>query len=185
MSTFRARRGGLVFTAALLSACGGTQPSRPSGPSVPVSGDPASIDDGWTRSTVAAEGFDAARIAALSAAIVSGQYGEIDALVIARNGRLCFDGYFNGTPTDVHEMQSVTKSVTSALVGAAIARGAIGSVQQPVMALLPAFAAAAVADPAKNDIRVEHLLTMVTARDSRVDTGRQILDAVVAAVPGG
>lgn len=148
---------------ALLAACGGG--TRPSGPVAVVSGVPASIDDGWALSSVTGEGFDGAAIAALSAAIAAGQYGEVDGLVVVRNGRLCFDGYFNGTPYDVHEMQSVTKSVTSALVGAAIARGAIAGVQQPVSALLPAFAAAAQVDPAKHDIRIEHLLTMSSGLD--------------------
>ena len=153
----------LVTTTALVAACGAA--TRPSPPPVPISGDPAAIDDGWVCSTPGAEGFDAARIASLSAAIAAGQYGGIDAVVIARNGRLCFDGYFNGTPFDVHEMQSVTKSVTSALVGLAIARGAIVGVDQPVTALLPAFADAARTDPAKNAIRVEHLLTMSSGLD--------------------
>ena len=152
----------LVTVAALLGACGAT---RPSPPSVTISGDPTSIDDGWVRSTAAAEGLEPSRLASLSAGIAAGQYGGIDALVIARHGRLCFDGYFNGSPFDVHEMQSVTKSVTSALVGAAIARGAIGGVEQPVTALLPAFADAARTDPAKNAIRLEHLLTMSSGLD--------------------
>ena len=152
-----------LIGAALLAACGG--PARPGPITGVVSGAPASIDDGWTLSTLAAEGFDVAAITALSARIAGGQYGQVDGLVVARDGKLCFDGYFNGTPYDVHEMQSVTKSVTSALIGAAIARGAITSPQQPVGALLPAFAAAAAADPAKNAIRLEHLLTMSSGLD--------------------
>ena len=54
-----------------------------------------------------AEGIDDVRLEALSAAVSRGQYGLIDAIVIVRNGRVCFDGYFNGTPYDLHEMQSV------------------------------------------------------------------------------
>jgi CubicO group peptidase (beta-lactamase class C family) len=149
--------------AALLVACGGG--TRPSGTSTIVSGAPTAIDDGWTLSSAGAEGLDAAGMAALSGAIASGQYGQVDGLVIARNGRLCFDGYYNGTPYDVHEMQSVTKSVTSALIGVAVARGAIAGVQQPVAAVLPAFAAAALSDPAKGRIRVEDLLTMSAGLD--------------------
>jgi CubicO group peptidase (beta-lactamase class C family) len=59
----------------------------------------------------------------------------------------------------------VTKSVTSALVGAAIARGAIADVRQPVVSLLPDYAAAARSDPAKADITVEHLLAMTAGLD--------------------
>lgn len=146
---------GAVVCAACLAACGGgTRPSRT--PAV-VSGAPASINDGWALSSAEAEALDPAAMTAVSAAIAGGQFGDVDALVVARHGKLCFDGYYNGTPYDVHEMQSVTKSVTSALIGAAIARGAIAGVQQPVSALLPAFA--------KNDIHLEHLLTMTSGLD--------------------
>src|SRR5262245_34661049 len=146
----------------VLAGCGTTQPSRTAAPIDPT---PRSIDDGWALSTAASEGLDATRLTTLSTAISSGQYGGVDALVIARNGHLCFDGYFSGTALDVHEMQSVTKSVTAALIGAAIARGAIASAQQPVVAALPAFDAAARDDPAKRQIRIEHFLTMSSGLD--------------------
>jgi CubicO group peptidase (beta-lactamase class C family) len=130
-----------------------------------LSATPAAIGDGWGLSTLRDERIDSTRLDSLAQRIQSGRFGRVDALVIARNGRLCYDAYFSGGPTTVHELQSVTKSVTSALVGAAVARGAIASMQQPVAALLPDFAAAVTSDPAKAAIRVVDLLTMSSGLD--------------------
>jgi CubicO group peptidase (beta-lactamase class C family) len=132
---------------------------------IAISGLPAAIGDGWALSTLRDERIDTTRLDSLALRIQGGSYGRVDGLVIARNGRLCYDAYFSGGPTTVHELQSVTKSVTSALVGAAVARGAIASVQQPVAALLPEFAAEVSADPAKAAIRVVDLLTMSAGLD--------------------
>src|SRR5262245_33538550 len=153
-----------VVSAVLLPACWPTQPTSRNA-TVTVTGTPASIGDGWPLSDAASEGLDTARIAALSSSIAAGQYGQVDGLVIARNGRLCFDGYYRGTAFDLHELQSVTKSVTSALIGAAIARGAIPGLDAPVISLLPEFAAAAESDSAKGRIHVQHLLTMSSGLD--------------------
>ena len=59
----------------------------------------------------------------------------------------------------------MTKSVTSALIGLAIARGALSDVHQRVVDVLPEYAEAARSDPAKAAIRIEHLLTMSAGMD--------------------
>jgi len=52
-------------------------------------------------------------------------------LLVARNGVLVAEQYFNGQgPDSTHDVRSVTKSVTSALIGIAISQGHIGSVQE-------------------------------------------------------
>src|SRR5262245_51273057 len=128
----------VLALAALTSVCGPTQPTSTSMAGI-LSATPTAIGDGWALSTLRDERIDTARLESLAQRIQGGRYGRVDALVIARNGRLCYDAYFSGSPTAIHELQSVTKSVTSALVGAAVARGAIASAQQPVAALLPDF----------------------------------------------
>ena len=149
----------LVVVAALamiVAACGG--PAQPSPPAAIVSGVPAAIGDGWSLSTLGDEGFDAARVEALAARIQGGRYGLVDGLVIARNGRLCFDAYFNGSPTSVHELQSVTKCVAEAW----------GARAQHIFVVRPM-----------------KRLVVVIARDERTDGGRQILDEILASVTTG
>ena len=151
----------VLFAIAVLCAC--STPSAPSSSHVRV--DPAPLGDGWALSTPAAEGIDAARLDTLTQRIANREFGLVDSVTIVRNGRLCYDAYFSGDASVLHELQSVTKSVTSALIGLAIARGAILDSHQPVVAVLPDYAAALRDDPAKAALRIDHLLTMSAGMD--------------------
>ena len=114
--------------------------------------------EGWPLSTPEREGIDPTALAAVDALIRAGDYGFVDSFLLIRNGRLVADyryvhdyvaasadrnldpnpyNYFHPDwhpfykGGDVHTMQSVTKSWTSALVGVAIGRGEIESVEVP------------------------------------------------------
>jgi CubicO group peptidase (beta-lactamase class C family) len=118
---------------------------------------------GWQRSTPEAAGIDAAGLEAADAELRSGEHGYVDSLLVIRNGRLVADYRYQhdyvaaSAPYDpepepydyyspdwhpfyqgsaLHTMQSVTKSVTSALIGIAIGRGEIAGVDAPMLALL-------------------------------------------------
>jgi CubicO group peptidase (beta-lactamase class C family) len=62
---------------------------------------------------------------------------------------------------DVHTLQSVTKSVSSALIGIAIGRGEIGGVNVPLLSLLEGYDVSAM-DARLGDATLEDLLTMRT-----------------------
>jgi CubicO group peptidase (beta-lactamase class C family) len=159
----RAKRWWMPVLSGIASICACSTPSAPSSTRVRV--DPAQLGDGWTASTPVAEGIDATRLEALTQRIANREFGLVDSLTISRNGRLCYDAYFNGDANVLHETQSVTKSVTSALIGLAIARGAILDAHQPVVAVLPDYAVALRDDPAKAALRIDHLLTMSSGID--------------------
>lgn len=70
-------------------------------------------------SGLAAQTFDG-----LSTAVEQGQFGNLKAVVIARHGEIIYEEYFRGAQAnDLHQVQSVTKSVGSALVGIAHRQG--------------------------------------------------------------
>src|SRR3954453_3367673 len=96
----RAQTLALAGAALWAATCGTTQPSHPA---AAVTGIPTSINDEWPLWGVAPEGIAPGRLSALSASVAAGQYGQVDALVIVRNGKLCFDGYYRGSPSDLHE----------------------------------------------------------------------------------
>lgn len=79
-------------------------------------------------------------------------------LLALHRGEPAVEAYFNGMrATTPINLKSVTKSLNSAMVGAALDRGLIGSVDDPVAAYLPdAFAG----HPDKSAVTVRHLLTM-------------------------
>ena len=100
--------------------------------------------------------MDIKKLSELEQTIIS-EYSNINGIVIVRNGFLAYEKYFNGNgPDDTHHVASVTKSVLSALVGIAIDKGYIKSVEQKVLDFFPDY----ILDAKKHDITLRHLLTM-------------------------
>ncbi|MEM1295407.1 MAG: serine hydrolase [Verrucomicrobiota bacterium] len=97
----------------------------------------------------------------LSASLKSKAYAKIDAVLLLKNGETLFEEYFNGYDEErLHDFASVTKSITSLLVGAAIHRGEITDVDAPI---LPFYAKTKYSDQWKGEKRTltfRHLLTM-------------------------
>ncbi len=141
---------------------------------------------GWPLSSPQAEGLDATALGALDAEFARGDHGFIDAMLVVRHGRLVyertyrhdyaarFDPRRDGAPgvynyydpewhpyyksTELHTMQSVSKSVTSLLVGIAIGRGELSGVEAPALDYLKAFRHQG--DPLQAQMRIRHLLSM-------------------------
>ena len=136
----------------LLAACG------------PSSADLASVDytpvpgPDWSVAAPGEVGLDSSALAALYWA--AGRAETTRSVLVVKDGRLVAERYFNDggidTPTN---LQSATKSVTSALVGIAIADGCLPGVDVRVMDYFPELVDS-VSDPRKFDITVEHLLEM-------------------------
>ena len=120
--------------------------------------------DGWPRAEPAARGVDGDVLEAIAGEIEDGAWGYVDAMLVIRGGHAVFErafehdyaqanegrrgaggiyDYFDERwhpfrgDTGLHTMQSVTKSVTSALVGVAIARGELEGVEQPLLGYFP------------------------------------------------
>ena len=96
----------------------------------------------------------------LAAEIRNGAHAGIDGFVVLRGDRMTVDAEAATLPHEGRDIRSATKTVTALLVGVAIQRGLIPSVDAPVADLLPEYAATLRADPRKAKIRVSDLLTM-------------------------
>ena len=91
---------------------------------------------------------------------------RLRSLLVSWDGNLVLERYFRGTrPGALANIKSASKSVMSALVGAAIRQGLLKDVSEPVA---PHFRAelGPSADPRTRAITVEHLLTMQTGLES-------------------
>ena len=81
-------------------------------------------------------------------------------VIMSRNGVVLAEEYFNETgPDDPHDVRSVTKSFTSALIGIAIDQGLIGGVDVTLGALLPESVVDNLPE-ATEGITIRDLLTM-------------------------
>jgi CubicO group peptidase (beta-lactamase class C family) len=113
---------------------------------------------GWPVSTPAAQGLNPALVADLYAD--AAQLEAIRGLLIVKDGHLVAERYFHDSAIDRPTLvQSVTKSVTSALVGIALERGCLESLDQPMLDFFPEQAAR-VTDPRKQEITIREMLQM-------------------------
>lgn len=107
----------------------------------------------WTTSTPEAQGLDSA-VLADALETIRARNLPVHSLLIARHGRIVLDAYFHPfADNQLHDLASVTKSVISTLVGIAWGERRIGSLNTPVLALLPD--AGAQGDPLKSRITLD------------------------------
>jgi len=82
------------------------------------------------------------------------------AVVVVRGGSVVAERHWSRPPETLHHVWSVTKSVTSTLVGIVQDRGDFSDLGVAMVDYLPPHLV--VADPAKDDIQLLHLLTMTS-----------------------
>ncbi|MDH3216021.1 MAG: beta-lactamase family protein [Candidatus Krumholzibacteria bacterium] len=126
---------------------------------------PKQLDDGWKVSTLDAEGMNTDIITRLTNQVINGKLKGIHSILIVKNGVIVHEVYFGTYRREsLHTMYSITKSVTSGLIGIAIDNGYIGGVDKTIGELLPEYAGA-IKDDRLKDVTVEQLLTMTCGLD--------------------
>ena len=107
---------------------------------------------------------DSPKLAAMEAAIRSGEFKKIGSVLIAHHGKLIYESYFDGDAKTIRNTRSATKTVTSMLVGIAISKKKLSGVDAQILSLLPEHARRIQnPDPRKSKITVEDFLTMSSA----------------------
>jgi CubicO group peptidase (beta-lactamase class C family) len=99
---------------------------------------------------------------ALETAIKSGEpFKKIGSVLAARDGKLLYEGYFEGDANTLRDTRSATKSITSILTGIAIEDKKLSGLDARILDILPERAAKLQNnDPRKARITVEDFLTM-------------------------
>lgn len=140
----------------------------------------------WSTSTPEAQGLDPAALALLDREFREGRHGYVDGMLVVRHGQVVFERSYpqdydrlfagRGAPGlynyydpewhpfwkrgQLHTMQSVSKSVTSALVAIAIRRGELPGVDAKLLPYLTAYEVKP--DPRRDRITLRDVLTMTT-----------------------
>ncbi|MEZ4699094.1 MAG: serine hydrolase [Rhodothermales bacterium] len=145
----------------------------------------------WPVSTPQAEGVNPDTLAAIHADLAAGAYGAVDHFLLIRHGRVIADHHYDRVyrlPPDaadttnhqynydhpdwhpylhgseLHTLQSVTKSVNATVLGIAIDEGLIPGVDTPAMTYFAAYDPD-LSDPRKASMTIEDLLTMRSGID--------------------
>lgn len=161
----RCRRALLIAGATMLGAAG-----------VPVAAaqEPVWPTQGWRTSTPEAQGLDSD---ALAEALdhVRDHGTRIHSLTIVRNGHIVLDAYFwpfqNG---QVHDLASVTKSVTTTLAGIAVGQGAFTGMSQTLASIFDARSMAHL-DERKRRLTLQHLMSMTAGLDCHAEPAEATL----------
>jgi CubicO group peptidase (beta-lactamase class C family) len=157
----------LMLLAALLALC-----LPASAQDTKVCGAPVALNDGWSIASQAEVGLDPAKLCQLDAVIAQWPKANVHAVVVARNGKLVMERYFAGEDerwgdklgrvthgSEVkHDLRSISKSVTSLLVGIALSEGKFPALDSSVFDAFPDYAD--LKTPEKARITFRNLLTM-------------------------
>ena len=109
------------------------------------------------------QNLDPQKLSEVERRIEAGDYGNIHSLIIIRNDHMVMEKYFRGyTREDLHFVYSVTKSVTSALVGIALEQNKVSGLDSKLLSYFPQYPALENHHPDKENIRLEDVLTMST-----------------------
>jgi CubicO group peptidase (beta-lactamase class C family) len=185
---------------------------------------------GWKTSTAADQGVDQAELQKLDNEFARGDHGYVNGFLLIRHGYVVheksyehdYKGLFSSAPNKtpgpynyydfnwhpfyqggrLHTMQSISKSVTSALIGIAIQRGQIPGVETNALSYFDGYKI--LDDPRRHNWTLRHLLTMTTGiqweevalpytdpanscalMEASKDWTQFVLDQPMAADPGG
>lgn len=134
-------------------------------------------DDGLIEALPSDVGLDESKLKEVAARIRSNPNINIHSVLVVKDDKLVFEEYFSGKDEDwgndlgivnfdsdtLHDMRSVTKSVTSALIGIAISEGKIAGVDASVFDLFPDYSDQMAPD--KKPLTLHHILTMSAGLD--------------------
>ena len=123
----------------------------------------------WRTSTPEEQRLDAAVFEGFDKGIATG-LEDVQSVVVVLQGRKVYEYYRDGNPDTLRDTQSVTKSALAVLVGTALQRGQLASLEQPVVDLIPEWRALN-PDPRSHAISLRHLLAMTTGFEVNDSTG--------------
>jgi CubicO group peptidase (beta-lactamase class C family) len=139
---------GLLFAASVSA--------QPAPESVPgPCGRAEAIGDGWTVAAPETVGLDGAKLCGLETFLKQWPKANIHAVVVVRRGKLVAEHYLAGidprfpaeyqgvvrfTPTTKHDVHSISKSVTSLLVGIALGEGKFPALDSAAIDSFPEYA---------------------------------------------
>jgi CubicO group peptidase (beta-lactamase class C family) len=140
-------------------------------------GSPSAGSDGWAVAAPAEAGLDPATLCAVVPRFAEWRQADVHGIVVVRHGRLVLDHYFTGADSQygkaipdaafnadtLHDVRSVTKSVTALCLGIALDHGWVKSVDAPVLSFFPEWTD--LRTPEREPITLRHLLTMSAGLD--------------------
>ncbi|NHF57824.1 serine hydrolase [Flavobacteriaceae bacterium TP-CH-4] len=126
---------------------------------------PPQLTDGWETADGRDFGLNDAELQRLIDDVLENKLVNTHSILIAKQGKLVFETYFDGFNTDIpHDLRSASKSISSAMIGIAIDDGIIEGVDAKLYDCIPETYQYT-KDATKSKIRIKDLLTMSSGLD--------------------
>ncbi len=126
---------------------------------------PKELGDGWKTNNLKSQNIDTTLIYKLFNQIKNRE-NKIHSVLLIKNDQLIIEEYFKGhSANQPHDLRSTTKSIRSILMGIAIDKGFIDSINDPISKYLKSPIPKKNLDPRKEKITIKHLLTMSSGLD--------------------
>ena len=126
---------------------------------------PENTSDGWETAALVEEGVEPKKIDEMMHEIIRRNSRNIHSIVLIKNGRLILEEYFYGYDRDTkHFLASVSKSVTSLIVGIVIDKNFATGVETKAYEFFPSYKGTKWIDQ-KYPISLKHMLTMSAGLD--------------------
>ncbi len=133
---------------------------------------PRAGPDNWAVAAPESVGLSSATLCRVVTWLGQSKQSNVHAVLVVRHGKLVFEHYLAGSdeilgravgelafgPQTLHDERSVTKSVVALVLGSAIDRGLIKSIDELVFSFFPEYAELRTAE--RDRITLRHLLTM-------------------------
>jgi CubicO group peptidase (beta-lactamase class C family) len=133
-------------------------------------GQPANRNDGLETGELNSIIHSSSYLDKMEDSIAANVLTHVHSILIANDGKLLYESYFNGFDADLlHDQRSAAKSIGSALVGIAMNDGILESVEDPIYKYIPDSYQYTRTDE-KSLITLKHLLTMSSGLDA-IDFG--------------
>jgi CubicO group peptidase (beta-lactamase class C family) len=119
--------------------------------------------DEWSITTPEEQGMSSSKLDEIDIKIKErDQLSKINSMLVVRHGILVYEKYYNNFALNkIHKIYSITKSVVSALIGIAIDKGYIDSIDAKVLDFFPGMNFSNM-DANKEAMTIKHLLTMTS-----------------------
>ena len=126
---------------------------------------PKELNDGWKTNSLKAQNVDTTLIYKMFSHLKSKE-NKLHSVLLIKNNELIIEEYFKEYSADKqHDLRSVTKSIRAILMGIAIDKGFIESLDDPISKYLKTHKPTKNLDARKDKITIKHLLTMSTGWD--------------------
>ena len=126
---------------------------------------PKKLDDGWRTNNLQSQNADSTLIIKLFSQLQIKE-NKIHSVLLVKNNQIIIEEYMGeNSENKQHDLRSVTKSITSILMGIAVDKGFIENVNDPISKYLKSLVPTKNLDKRKQEITIKHLLTMSTGLD--------------------